>query len=221
MQLYWCSVFILPEGIINEIEKLLRGFLWCQGDLKGVKRKSNGMTYVFQKMRVVLLRQRHPALLNIDTPSLNNNVDKLCWKDVDNLHSCSVARVWESIRPHDEKVPWFNVVWYSHCIPKHTFILWLVMGERLKTQDKLKPWYLRAHPILKCRNSSKVVVAKLCFAASVYCIWQERNSRIFNGSCKTVDQLFEIIRSNVRLKLMSISFNPASQVDQLRVDWHI
>ncbi|GJZ66378.1 RNA-directed DNA polymerase, eukaryota, reverse transcriptase zinc-binding domain protein [Tanacetum coccineum] len=33
MQNYWASVFLLPKQVINEINKLLKGFLWCQGDL--------------------------------------------------------------------------------------------------------------------------------------------------------------------------------------------
>ena len=28
------SVFILPAGIIHDIEQLMNGFLWCQGDMK-------------------------------------------------------------------------------------------------------------------------------------------------------------------------------------------
>ncbi|XP_071715241.1 uncharacterized mitochondrial protein AtMg00310-like [Rutidosis leptorrhynchoides] len=39
MQIYWCSVFILPDATIKEIEKTLRGFLWCQGEMKRGKAK--------------------------------------------------------------------------------------------------------------------------------------------------------------------------------------
>ena len=39
MHLYWASVFILPAGIIHEIEQLMCGFLWCQGDMKRGKAK--------------------------------------------------------------------------------------------------------------------------------------------------------------------------------------
>lgn len=31
---FWSSVFILPIAVTKEIEKLLRGFLWSQGELK-------------------------------------------------------------------------------------------------------------------------------------------------------------------------------------------
>lgn len=39
MHVYWSSVFILPMAIMNDIEKLMRGFLWCQGEMKRGKAK--------------------------------------------------------------------------------------------------------------------------------------------------------------------------------------
>ncbi|KAJ9539129.1 hypothetical protein OSB04_031862 [Centaurea solstitialis] len=33
MQLYWMSVFVLPSGVIHELEAMFRKFLWAQGDL--------------------------------------------------------------------------------------------------------------------------------------------------------------------------------------------
>ncbi|KAJ9564993.1 hypothetical protein OSB04_000959 [Centaurea solstitialis] len=32
MQLYWMSVFVLPSGVIHELEAMFRKFLWAQGD---------------------------------------------------------------------------------------------------------------------------------------------------------------------------------------------
>ncbi|GJZ86852.1 putative reverse transcriptase domain, reverse transcriptase zinc-binding domain protein [Tanacetum coccineum] len=39
MHIYWASVFILPYRILLDIEKLMRGFLWCQGDMRKGKSK--------------------------------------------------------------------------------------------------------------------------------------------------------------------------------------
>ena len=39
MHIYWASVFILPNRIIHDLEKLMRGFLWCQGEMKRGKAK--------------------------------------------------------------------------------------------------------------------------------------------------------------------------------------
>ncbi|GKC35879.1 hypothetical protein Tco_1048263 [Tanacetum coccineum] len=32
MQVYWASVIVIPKGIIYDIQQLIRGFLWCNGE---------------------------------------------------------------------------------------------------------------------------------------------------------------------------------------------
>ncbi|GJU16245.1 hypothetical protein Tco_1144211 [Tanacetum coccineum] len=39
MQVYWASVLVIPMGIINDIQQLVRGFLWCNGEYKRGKAK--------------------------------------------------------------------------------------------------------------------------------------------------------------------------------------
>ncbi|GJZ62693.1 Myc-type, basic helix-loop-helix domain-containing protein [Tanacetum coccineum] len=39
MQVYWASVFILSKFVIKDIDKLLKGFLWCQEELSRGKAK--------------------------------------------------------------------------------------------------------------------------------------------------------------------------------------
>nr|GEU94056.1 putative reverse transcriptase domain, reverse transcriptase zinc-binding domain protein [Tanacetum cinerariifolium] len=39
MHLYWASVFILPSALMFELEQVMRGFLWCQGDMQRGKAK--------------------------------------------------------------------------------------------------------------------------------------------------------------------------------------
>ncbi|GJW91017.1 putative RNA-directed DNA polymerase, partial [Tanacetum coccineum] len=39
MHVYWASVLMIPTGILLDIEQLMRGFLWCNGDLKRGKAK--------------------------------------------------------------------------------------------------------------------------------------------------------------------------------------
>ncbi|GJT91068.1 putative reverse transcriptase domain, reverse transcriptase zinc-binding domain protein [Tanacetum coccineum] len=57
-----------------------------------------------------------------------------------NTQSFIVANVWNSIRPRSNKVDWFDVVWFSQSILRHSFLVWLLIRERLKTEDKLKAW---------------------------------------------------------------------------------
>ncbi|GKC76205.1 putative reverse transcriptase domain, reverse transcriptase zinc-binding domain protein, partial [Tanacetum coccineum] len=39
MHVYWASVFILPSRILLDIEQLMHGFLWCQGNMRRGKAK--------------------------------------------------------------------------------------------------------------------------------------------------------------------------------------
>ncbi|XP_071694721.1 uncharacterized protein [Rutidosis leptorrhynchoides] len=155
-------------------------------------------------------------------------------------------------------------------------MVWLLIKDKLKTQDRLKPWDLvvgsdgnvgvcplcktepdsRSHLFFACpyatqvwikaaklidipivsadwqvwvehlipfanRRVVRVVEAKLVIATYIYFIWQERNSRLFKTSSRTLDQLFQVIQSTVRLKLLSVKFKDLSQVRRLKKLWSI
>lgn len=38
------------------------------------------------------------------------------------------------------KVPWCKIVWFSNNIPRNSFILWMAILEKLKTQDRVISW---------------------------------------------------------------------------------
>ncbi|XP_071728108.1 uncharacterized protein [Rutidosis leptorrhynchoides] len=309
MQVYWCSVFILPDMIIKDIEKLFRGFLWCQGPMKRGKAKvkwdnvclpkyeggwgdgatgsawhdswcnlgirSNIVTHndivragwneknvirdIVYDDGVLWPRgwvRRYPVLQSISAPILFNSPYKYGWKDIHgSVHEFSVSRAWNSLRLQGSKVSWYSVVWFSQCVPRHAFLLWLLLGEKLKTQGKLKPWDVRDGSIqcnfsaavwskVQCmllfdigsndwrvivdqltpvseRNLANVLVAKLCFAAAVYAIWQERNYRLFKHVSRTEQQVFQAIVSNTRLKMMTIRFKTSSRVARIRSMWNL
>nr|GEZ01572.1 hypothetical protein [Tanacetum cinerariifolium] len=39
MDIYWASVFMLPSRFLLDIEQVMQGFLWCQGEIKKGKAK--------------------------------------------------------------------------------------------------------------------------------------------------------------------------------------
>ncbi|XP_023758686.3 uncharacterized protein LOC111907122 [Lactuca sativa] len=48
--------------------------------------------------------------------------------------------VWCDINNFGDKVPWHDIVWYSNCIPRNSFILWMAILKRLKTQVRVRGW---------------------------------------------------------------------------------
>ncbi|GJW33973.1 putative RNA-directed DNA polymerase [Tanacetum coccineum] len=70
-------------------------------------------------------------------------------------------------------------------------------------------------------KSIRIVICKLVFAAACYFIWQERNFRIFKKKKRTQDQIVELIKSNVRLKLLTCSFKKTHNVQMLMHLWKL
>jgi len=88
--------------------------------------------------------RRLPGLTNV--PKLTNSVDSIVWKDRNGkFRDFSVHMVWEDIRPRQLSVDWCDLVWFSYCIPRHAFILWLAFKQRLKTQDLILQWDVNPH----------------------------------------------------------------------------
>ncbi|GJW67965.1 RNA-directed DNA polymerase, eukaryota, reverse transcriptase zinc-binding domain protein [Tanacetum coccineum] len=53
-------------------------------------------------------------------------------------------------------------------------------------------------------NSIDSIIRRICFAASVYLVWQERNNRIFRDEKRNVEDLFGIFNDTLRMRLMSL-----------------
>nr|GEV45283.1 reverse transcriptase zinc-binding domain-containing protein [Tanacetum cinerariifolium] len=63
-----------------------------------------------------------------------------------------VKNVYEEIKMSNEEVKWWKAVWFTQCIPKHAFIMWMAINKRLMTQDRMKMW-----------GSYDMMVCSLCY----------------------------------------------------------
>ncbi|GJR67372.1 putative reverse transcriptase domain, reverse transcriptase zinc-binding domain protein [Tanacetum coccineum] len=185
-----------------------------------------------------------PILVSIPTPVLDYiSQDCMKWRDTNgNFSEFSVRCAWEALRLSSNEVLWFRLVWFSHCIPRHAFYLWLVMRRCLKTQDLLKPWdvvpntdislYVRTFAgmnsvnltladimlwcqLLSNKRTVKGVVGKLIFAAASYYVWLERNNRLFKSIRRQPEELCDLIIVTVCLKLLTFKFNNTAKVESL------
>ncbi|GJR01111.1 hypothetical protein Tco_0524095 [Tanacetum coccineum] len=162
---------------------------------------------------------KYPQLQTIQCRSTNASSDCLEWRNEDGqVKAFSVSMVWATIRHRNNKIDWYAVVWFPFCIPRHAFNLWLVIKQKLKTQDKVASWEVSDSLMTK---SHKSVVAKLVLAASAYFIWQERNWRLYKKNKRTVQQVRECIYSTVRLKLLSCRFKKSKSGASLAQRWNL
>ncbi|GKE29963.1 reverse transcriptase domain, reverse transcriptase zinc-binding domain protein, partial [Tanacetum coccineum] len=193
---------------------------------------------------------RYHILVTLGVPAIvPNALDNLEWRSSSGTTmNFFVLSVWECIRARGDEVNWCDVVWFSNCIPRHAFHLWLVIKRKLKTQDTLRQWDVSINanlnmfqcpsagilmlatslnaiidhiiPMSKKKNA-RSVIAKLLCAASSYFIWQERNNRLFKSQKRSPNQIIECIISTVRLKLLTCSFKKTNTVMSFMRLWKL
>ncbi|GKC69120.1 RNA-directed DNA polymerase, eukaryota, reverse transcriptase zinc-binding domain protein [Tanacetum coccineum] len=137
----------------------------------------------------ILIQQSH--VLNI------HKKDELIWKSREGKECMfSVKQAYEDLSCQYATVKWKNLVWFTQNIPKHAFILWMAILNKLSTQDKAKievtiadmGWneIVERFSQMYTGNSNGSIIRRIGLAASVYLIWKERNCRIFKDEKKSV-----------------------------------
>nr|GEX48241.1 hypothetical protein [Tanacetum cinerariifolium] len=75
-----------------------------------------------------------PEICNIQVFTFRNSLDKAVWRCNDgSIKDFLVKQTWKDSREINPIVRWMNLVWFSQCIPSHTFFLWMAIQERLQT----------------------------------------------------------------------------------------
>jgi hypothetical protein len=101
--------------------------------------------------------------------------------------------------------------------------IWLLVRERACMSSVSSSWP-EVISWLNNRASSKSIgnlVCRLIVAASVYCIWRERNARFFNNHARPPEVLGAEILDMVRLKLLGLKFKRKPNVMNTLEKWNI
>ncbi|GJV18232.1 retrotransposon protein, putative, ty1-copia subclass, partial [Tanacetum coccineum] len=228
MEAVWIKKFISGLGIVPTINEPLN--MYCD---------NSAVVYYANELGV----QKAPDTIKDDiiiVPVLvASKCDCLEWRDGASAgQQVLVQVVWNSIRSRDVKVPWFELVWFRNCIPRHAVNLWLIIKRQLKTQDLLRSWDVAAGigtvwshlnqyagmrsvgssmqsiisyliPLAK-RKTTRSVIGKIVVAATAYFVWQERNRRLFKGNKRSVQEIIECTMTSIRLKLLSCRFKKSN-----------
>uniref|UniRef100_A0A2N9JAL9 Reverse transcriptase domain-containing protein n=1 Tax=Fagus sylvatica TaxID=28930 RepID=A0A2N9JAL9_FAGSY len=65
--------------------------------------------------------------------------DKALWS-VSSSGRFSCAATWNELRTKGNEVNWWNFIWYSLNIPRHSFIGWLAILSKLPTKERMLKW---------------------------------------------------------------------------------
>nr|GEV87928.1 hypothetical protein [Tanacetum cinerariifolium] len=213
---------VLPSRLMLELEQAMRGFLWCQGEMKRGKAKGNMASAWFDNWCVLhplsniisnrdmygaglrlnakvndIIRHgswcwpnewalKYPPLNNVIVPHLSDDADRLKWRNLD-------------------------VVDLNSSVAKEHLKQFMGISNIPSELNPIMNFLILSAKIRSARN----LIVKLIFAALCYFIWQERNDRLFMKKKRSQDQVIDVIKSNVRLKLLTCRFKKTAHVQTL------
>ncbi|GKA19790.1 RNA-directed DNA polymerase, eukaryota, reverse transcriptase zinc-binding domain protein [Tanacetum coccineum] len=114
MHIYWASLFLIPKTNVEDIEKVLKGFLWSQGDLKKGAAKVVWKTICTPKSQGGLgLKRLGPWNEALLCKHLWNEVNPIdgdsgAWKAILSLRSKIKNHVWHEIGDGKSTSMWFD-----------------------------------------------------------------------------------------------------------------
>ncbi|GJW16459.1 RNA-directed DNA polymerase, eukaryota, reverse transcriptase zinc-binding domain protein [Tanacetum coccineum] len=87
---------------------------------------------------------KYPSLaLNNIIPFNHDKVDETVWRSKCGKDGkFTIKQAYKDLCDSSDVVKWHKMIWFTRNIPKHSFILWMAMQNRLVTQDKVRRWGL-------------------------------------------------------------------------------
>ena len=94
---------------------------------------------------ITLLKQCLPSAIPIVQSS---NDDVYLWRMGNEAPTdrFSTAKTWRVLHPPNPPVYWHAQIWFKGRVPKHAFIAWLVVWNRLATRDRMRGWGIDVSP---------------------------------------------------------------------------
>ncbi|GJS26843.1 sodium/hydrogen exchanger 6 [Tanacetum coccineum] len=167
------SIFILPTRIVHDLEQLMRGFLWCQGEMKNWKAKVAWDSVCMPKheggLDVCPLRD---LLSNRDIARSCFSLDDLVPLLLDDMDDVILWRYRDGVlRPFLVACMWSKV-------------------RVLCGMDTISPYLIDVVAFIVPISKGKTVISilsRIVVAATSYYIWLERNRRLFKKKTSSPD----------------------------------
>ena len=100
---------------------------------------------------------------------------------------------------------------------------WAKVMHKLKMQIFNTKWERACEKFVEYYNGNSVgsIVRRLCLAASIYLIWQERNNRLFKDEKRSVEELFKCLCDVIKVRLSSLKMKWSQSVCETEKVWEI
>lgn len=90
--------------------------------------------------------------------SVKENLKDLgLYNQVGNEGRFSVKGIYELLTEGREEIGWEKIIWFNGCIPKHSFIWWLLMKRRLPVKERLRKFMDIDSTCILCHNETETL----------------------------------------------------------------
>ncbi|XP_071715210.1 uncharacterized protein [Rutidosis leptorrhynchoides] len=139
---------------------------------------------------------KYPVFDQIQVPMLQNREDMIKWVTRNgDIVNYSTGQVWCDLRCSNAIKDWHHIVWFSQMVPKHAFILWLAIWNRLSTQDRMSKWNLSKSYSCALCDEVPDSVAHLFFECSYSRkVWEIMKTKLlFKGLSYKIGSVIEVL----------------------------
>ncbi|GJR31859.1 RNA-directed DNA polymerase, eukaryota, reverse transcriptase zinc-binding domain protein [Tanacetum coccineum] len=167
------------------------------------------------------LSDKFNGLLEIEPPVLNcKKKDKVMWKTNSGRYvDFAVSSVWNDIRELLGKK--YETQDKNGCFGGIRVFGIIRLKGLVKLDNAPNCWSDILNFMLKIPFNKSIwsVLQRLLIGASSYFVWLERNLRIFQRKARSLDDIFNLIKEAVRLRIMGLTLNDTVQVFEAAKLW--
>ena len=124
-------VYDAASSLNAKVSSILQNKEWCWRPAR-----SEDLVDIHSKLSLVQIKDSDRAIWLLNSSGKFNCAD-----------------TWQHLRGKQAEVQWWKLIWFNKAIPRHGFIGWLTMKNRLATKDRLIQWGICVDPVcLFCRH---------------------------------------------------------------------
>ncbi|GKB07076.1 putative reverse transcriptase domain, reverse transcriptase zinc-binding domain protein [Tanacetum coccineum] len=179
MQVYWASVLAIPMGIIYDIQQLIRGFLWCNGEYKCGKAKV-AWDDICLPMRegglsIRCLKVFNLALMTTHIWNIVSNKDSL-WVRWIHMYKLRGRTFWDICAKANKSWGWRKILQLRDIVKPY---FWMQIGNGLKASLWYDLWcaqsplyqYITPRDIAREGHNLRMCVADIMSNGD--CVWPQ------------------------------------------------
>ncbi|XP_062106372.1 uncharacterized protein LOC133817788 [Humulus lupulus] len=196
---YWINIFLFPQHVVRDIDRLCRNFLW---GVKGTRSKFHLASWEF-----VCSPKAYGGLGFREGPAWNKTmIAKFLW-----AISFKQDQLWVKWMNESHSHLFFECI-FSEKI-KQAIANWL--GEAIWPGNS-NDWHVW---LAGCRQDWLGQVVSATLAATVYFIWFNRNKYYFDNSCYSVTKIDQLIRLSIKTRALNSNTRKLSTRERQMLDF--